>query len=331
MHLYYSTCAAGLERVAADIARKTMPGFTQRELLSGAVIYMAKSIKPCAALQNTYLLIARYDRVESIGAAASRVAGDRRRLAEADALIRQHEFQSVRVMFSDGNTLSAVENSVRIAIERSIYAAKIDRTRPDAELLILRRTEGSAYLLLRLTKGNAEKKAVRGELSPSIALCMAHLVRPTPDGVFLDPFGGHGALLQARMVIGPVKSLYLFDSNAALVEAARSKFQKRSVTVERQDALSLDTKLERGCITEIATDPPWGLHEPLPMPPEQFYAHMLDQFAHALAPDGRLVLLTADKTHFERTLAAHSDFEANARYDILVNGKKAAVFTATRT
>lgn len=328
MKLYYATCPAGLEEVAGRIAVKNIPGAGLKEALSGAVIYTAKSDASHPVFQNTYLLITRYDWTAPLEDAAGRIAADHRRMKELNAAIAARGYGKVRIMFSDANRLASVSQKARLNFEKRIDTADIDRVKPDAEVLILQRQEGKTYLLLRLTRGAADKKAKKGELQPAVALCMAHLAKPTPDGVFLDPFAGSGALIKARRQTGACRALYASDIDAEKVKSLKAAL--KGATVEKIDARSLPEWLDRASITELVTDPPWGLFAPLPEEPKAFYAHLLDSFAHVLAPGGRLVLLSADKDQVKAALSRHQAFEIGASYPVLINGKKATIYSALR-
>lgn len=326
MSLFYSTTPAGLEVPAARLAAREIKGFSLRQTLSGAVIYAAAEARPRgSAFQNTYLLLARRDRCPGLRQAAEQFAADGRALCEADRQLRGYGFRTWRVMFSAANRLQAADPALRARFERAVRAARLDRVKPETELLVLWRRDGAAFLLLRLTRPAAAPKDLqRGELSPALARCLAALAQPRPDGAFLDPFAGHGALGAARLSLGRAARVCLSDSDAALVRALRQRFGAR-VEVECLDALALAGHHPAGAFTEIVTDPPWGLFAPLPLPEGEFYARLLAQFARLLAPRGVCVVLTAAKEALERACAG-SGLQITERFDLLVNGKKAAAF-----
>ena len=326
MSIFYSTCPAGLEVPAARLSEREIRGFSMKQTLSGAVIYSASEARPRgAAFQNTYLLIARRDRCPSLRRAAELFAQDARALREADGQMRRCGFKTWRVMFSEANRLQAVEPQLRARFERAVRAARVDRVRPDTELLVLRRSEGGAFLLLRLTRPTAAPKNLSpGELSPAIARCMAALARPRASGTFLDPFAGHGALGAARLGLGPAQRVCLADVDEGLARRMRARFGGRAEVFCRDALGEMDGEGE-GAFSEIVTDPPWGMYEPLPMPEAQFYVRMLERFSHLLAPRGTCVVLTAAKAALERACEG-SEMECVERFDLLVNGKKAAIF-----
>lgn len=337
MKQYYSTCPAGLEGIVKDLLRERLGGCRIKRLLSGALLYEADApAGEMDCLQNTYEVIALRPRCARFQEALRWAASDGRLARFADQAMRRWGFKRFRVMFSEANRLSQADPRARAALEKGITAARVDRVNPDTELLLLWRSEGLALLLLRLTRRvNNRQTLKRGELSPAVAQCMVFLAHPRPDHVFLDPFSGHGALGAARAQSG-FREMALLDIDGEMVKETREKLQRvrRSgrgrLTVQRGDALNLASILPAESVDEIVTDPPWGLYEPLPLPPEAFYPAMLKSFCGVLRPGGYLVLLSADKAHFERALRAESGLRWVEKKDILVNGKKAAVYLAQR-
>lgn len=325
MRLFYSTCPAGLEEPAKRLAERVVPGFSAKAVMPGAVLYAAKTDRPeCAGFTNTYLQIARVDRCGSVTHAAKMFLSERRVLADAERAMREYGFESFRAMFADANRLEGVEKEYREAFEHAIRV-KNDRLNPQTELLALRRSEGSAMLLLRLTKPRPTKK---GELSPAVASCMAYLAKPEENGSFLDPFAGSGAIGVARMALGKSKRVFLSDTDENAVRKLRTRIPSRA-EIERLDATRLGERFSEGEFTEIATDPPWGLYKPLKGDPESFAREIVESLARILAPYGTLVLLTAMKDEFGKALK-DSPLDLTQRYDILVNGKKAAILVARK-
>ena len=333
MDLFYSTCPAGLEGPAARVAARGLPSFALEQSLGGAILYRCAGKTPrLEVFQNTYLVLARWPGAASMEKTAARAARDDRALRAANDAMRRYAFRTFRVMFSDQNRLAAVNGGVRAAMERSVTAARPDRVSPQTELLLLRRSEGFSLLLLRLTRREGTPRTLaRGELSPAVTACMVEMCAPSAGGVFLDPFAGHGATGEARRRAGPCARLILSDLDPAMVAHMRGKTSLTGAEIARRDALRLSEDLPAASVTELAADPPWGLWEPLPMPAEEFYARMLDGFAHALAPGGRMCVLTAAKREFEAAAARFGGLlRFEPRVDLLVNGKKAALFPAQR-
>jgi tRNA G10 N-methylase Trm11 len=148
--------------------------------------------------------------------------------------------------------------------------------------------------------------------------------------VLIDPFAGTGAIGRARLMIGRSAKIILSDADEQRAAALKRTFRPPLFEVARWDALALQDTFAAGRATELATDPPWGLFAPLPTDGATFYKSMLASFAHALKAGGHLALLTADKAAFGAALGDSAAFETDGRIDVLINGKKAAIFTAER-
>ncbi len=317
MHTFYSTCPSGCEMIAQRMLRSARV----LKVLPGALIYTASVERPaCEAFQNSYRLLAEYPKCDSMERAARLAARDISALREADMLMRRLRFRTFRVMFSDGNALAAPPKAERSAMEKGIRAATVDRVSPDTELLVLRRTEGFAMLLLRLTKRAAVPK---GELSPMVAACLAFESGLTKGATFLDPFAGSGAVGAAALKTAG--KVFLSDADGVAVSAMQNRFSGKCAIV-RADARHL-SHIPDGSIDAIATDPPWGLFREADVPLSELYDGMLPEFRRVLKKGARIAVLTADKQGFETALAAHG-FRLLRRTDVLINGKKAAIFAA---
>ena len=337
MSTYYSTCVSGLEDVARAILLDYAPGTRVRQVMDGAIIYESSDIRPhlkkLRCFQNTYELVASRPRSQNLKDAVRWATGDRRALQLANQTIHRYRFKTFRVMFSSGNRLSSVAANARNAMERAITSAKPNRQNPDTELLLLWRNERVAYLMVRLpSRQNARVSQRKGELSEALAQCMVYLAAPRPKDVFLDPFCGYGALgkERAHMAAGQI---LLSDTDAEMVRYARAgleRFPRAKASVKQMDALQLSQSVEAQSVDELVTDPPWGIYEELPMDATEFYSAMLKEFAVVMKRRGRLVLLTAAKKEFETAMASLGIFQPMARYDVLVNGKKAAVYMAEK-
>jgi len=334
MPRYYSTCPAGLEPIVEQMAQEALPGFRLSRLLGGALIYDADTAPSGAdsprCFANSYELLAALPDME-LGKALARLAADRAFTERANEAMARYGFRSFRCMFSQYNQLTSVPAPLRARLERQLTAARLDRLTPDTELLLLRRSEGMTLALLRLTRRPATRQRVgKGELMPELAQAMVFLTGPEARDVFMDPFCGHGALGVER-ARSPYSQIMLFDIDQRMADEARARLRGRKGTlIERRDALELSGRVESASVTAIVTDPPWGLFEPLPLPAPEFYRRMLEEFARALVPGGRLVLLSADKQELEAAFRAQLSLELTIRHDILVSGKKAAIYRAQK-
>ncbi len=334
MDRFYSTCAAGLEYIAIEMAKASLRGVRDVSPLGGAFLYSTNEDIPYSPIfQNTYRVIAEYRGVFSIEKLASLVSRDKDALNKADLEMKKYGFRTFRCMFSDRNRLASVNPGTRTVIERAVKSAKADRVSPETELLLLTRTEGTALFLLRLTKrGNTEKALAKGELSPSIASAMVFLSGARPGGIFCDPFAGHGAIGQARAIYCQAKEIHLSDIDPDMIAVMKSKpiLRRKNIFISKHDIFEPVPETLSGRVTEVAADPPWGIFAPLPKPAEGFYRDMLMSLSGYCTPGAGICILSADKDNFEKACGVYRDIRFDSRTDILVNGKKGALYKGTR-
>lgn len=326
---FYATCPAGLEIPASRLLARTCREAYAIRTDGGCVFYELPKLeaRKCLAFQNNYVVLARA-RAARAREAGARFARDERALKRANECMTALRFRSFRVMFSDENTLSPPDPQARSAIERAVKCARVDRVHPDTEILILRRADGEALMLLRAARREDTRKSLaKGALSNSACACLIALARPTESGSFLDPFAGSGALAKTRAGMGPYKSITASDTAPGARDTlALALSGVKRARVEQADALSMDKWFVKESATELVTDPPWGLYKKAEMAPDEFHSRMLESFAWACAPGARVVVLTAEKDSFARALAAQGWFKALEKFDCLINGKKACAY-----
>lgn len=336
---YFGQCVAGLEPVAAEILRRRLPDLEGLELSGGAVAF--STTVPYSDL-NLFCFNNLFRVLYAAEEAPDKSGLERflRRLPQAPAdwqASRAHpkKFRTFRLMVSCKNQLVSVPKNVKAAVEQKIQSESgliPDRSLPDSEFWAMVRADGKAYFLQRLSRHRAYDKVLApGELHPELAYMLCFLSDPHPDDVAADPFCGHGALPLQRCKRFPYAKVYAFDSNETMVKLTREKLPKKdSIVVERRDALALAEALPPASLDAIITDPPWGLYQEMDGDLTEFYRLALVQMEAVLKPSGRLVLLTAAKREFEAALEATVGLALTARYDVLVSGKKAAVFIANK-
>ncbi|WP_322172729.1 methyltransferase [Acutalibacter caecimuris] len=339
MYRYFGAFIAGTEEIVAAILRQGLPGGSVRALSPGAVEFEAgqpyrRLSLPC--FNNLF-------RVIWSAPAAPTKAGLEKFLralpsARADwpaARPEEGKGRSFRLVVSCKNQLVGVSRPAKEAAEKKLAAEtglRLDRSLPDWEFWALVRDDGRAYLLRRLTRHRAYDKLLHpGELHPELAYMLCWLTDPRPTDRVADPFCGYGAIPAQRCARFPYASLYAGDLATGPLEAARQKLQKyKGVTVARQDALRLPETLGHGALDAIITDPPWGLYGDVGMELGEFYRLMLAAFAGALKPGGRAVVLTAAKRELAAALAGTPALSLSGRWDILVSGKKGAIFRLSK-
>lgn len=182
----------------------------------------------------------------------------------------------------------------------------------------------------------------------------------------LDPFAGYGGVVKQINKILPNSKIYASEIDKKLSSDLERFFgakNGKSVFVKNADATSLSHIADKS-VDVIITDPPWGFWKAETRDDqalENLYDGMLKEFARVIKDDGIICVLTAAKETFEKCAARSSlagrivagpfeglrdrpfeslrdhPFEslrdhplktkdADFRTDVLVNGKKAAVY-----
>ncbi|MGH4015688.1 MAG: hypothetical protein ACRDSL_17545 [Pseudonocardiaceae bacterium] len=186
-------------------------------------------------------------------------------------------------------------------------------------------------LCLRLT-GRSKSSETRGSLASDLTTLLVKASSPCADDVFLDPFGGSGAIVASRLD-SPVRSVTYSDVRLAELRTQLPPrlVQSRKVRLLDEDAAELPS-VPTGSITSVVTDPPWGEHETLAVLYETFARRMLAGLDRVLDPRaGRLVLLLSRwAAEPVAALWERADLRIDAAHNILVNGHPATVLVGGR-
>jgi tRNA G10 N-methylase Trm11 len=186
--------------------------------------------------------------------------------------------------------------------------------------------------MLCLRLGSGKKPGKRGSLSTDLSTLLVRASNPSNDDVFLDPFGGSGALVEARTA-SAFRSATYSDNRLSDLRSQLSPrlVNNRKVRVLGEDALML-LSVPDGSVSAIVTDPPWGEHEDLGMPYREFADAMMRSFDRVLnRRRGRLVLMVSRREASAVTeMWKPAGLQVEHVHEILVNGHPASVLVGER-
>jgi tRNA (guanine6-N2)-methyltransferase len=343
---YASTFTSGLQALVPAMLAQALPDAKVEQLLDGLVLYRTaatpKTLDALRFVNNSFEVLRTFDQLgrHPMQALASRVAQDKGvRASVHQSLTPAEGGKGFRLIASDENRFVSMNGRLRQTIESQISGVKglrVNRAKPDLEFWLLHRSEGLGLFMKRLSSHTAYEEVLdKGELRPELAYALTFLSEPDAEDIVLDPFCGSGAIPFERDRAFPYNMIFAADQDPEQIRAIRQKLKttrtRDTFIAKRQDALDM-VGFEDGFIHKIVTDPPWGYYQEIPGAVEDFYRRMLREFTRVLRPGGLMVILTAQKDVMTAAAAAmKAKLDLVASYDILVSGKKAAIYKLKTT
>jgi len=355
---YLATFAPGFEVAVGDLLGRTLPDCGNPVLSSGMALFShsadIEAVSSLAFFNNVFLILREWntaaspfhDLVKSSAGKSDLGSYKEPLVALADNAGPgvNSGIGSFRVRFSKENQFTSVDKNLMDFSEQFISRVtglRADRMEPGIEFWYIIRREGRSFFAARLTKkASIEKYLAKGELRPEIAQLLAGMARiGDGDRVLCDPFAGYGAIPEQLSILRTDAIIHASDIDPNLTAELSRRFAlKKNVSVHTGDALRLEW-LEDASVDLVVTDPPWGFWDDDAYKGERsierLYEGMLKGFDRVLSSHGRAFVLTGAKREFAEAVENSAAFAQSAgkehfRTDILVNGKKSAVFSLAR-
>jgi len=341
MKTYFSTFITGTQDIVKEFLIKRRAKI--KLLLDGLVVYESgyseREIRNFYIFNNTFLLLRFFSdftsNIQSLEKILAIVIYDKNihRQIFTNLPPRRRNF---RIVASLENRMVSVSRTLLRELESVILrirGMRLNIKKPDLEFWILLRREGYGFFGIRITYPfHEESYRKKGELRKEIAYIMSFISKPNPEDIVIDPFAGHGTIPLERAKSFPYKKIIAVDKDKNLVFRLKQKFKehKKKINIIHGDALDLND-VENSSVDKIISDPPWGEYEKI-SDPGKFYETTLKEFDRILKPDGVIVLLIGAKEVFESVLQNKfvDTFFLKRKYDILVSGKKAALYQIIR-
>lgn len=248
-------------------------------------------------------------------------------------------FRSFRVRIMDSGHLVAIDHSSRQRLEEEV--SRWGTLRPcrggaDVEFWVTHRRGHRTSTLSASLLTSSKRSLRKGSLKPDVAAALVRAVSPRPSDVFLDPFAGSGAILQARSSY-PHAAILGCDIDPAAVNHLRTQRNGGvfgwKAEVFQTDTLDTSTtdhyRLRHLGVTTIVTDPPWGVFHETSTPLEEFYVTMWRSFDDILEPGSKAVVLTGASAEAEAAMEL-SEMRLEQSTSVLINGRKANLLIAKR-
>ena len=238
------------------------------------------------------------------------------------------EFKNFRVCFSMENQFEKVPKRLTDLAEAAIIrncGMYAERTRPECEFWYIIRRDGRNFLGQLLTRQRSGALN-GGELRPELACLLCLDCGFGKSAVICDPYAGYGAIPNYVQKYCEYAKLYVNDIDAKLVNRMKKGplGKDAGVVLTCADAAHLK-HIGDASVDFVVTDPPWGFvgeYGDI----SDFYRRALAELKRIVAVGGRIVLLTGKPSEMAGA-ARYNALDVRSRLNILVNGKKASVFT----
>ena len=240
--------------------------------------------------------------------------------------------RTFRIRFSSENKFVNVQKSLMETAERTVISncgLKTDRLNPDTEFWHIIRREGTGYFGQLLKKRGAVRLN-KGELRPELVSLLCLDLGISRQSVICDPYAGSGAIPIYIQGNYSYRRMYVNDIDEKCYGNLKSSKLGRdpNVIITCADAADL-RHIEDGAVDVVISDPPWGFYDRRGDMTE-FYVGALTELKRIATAGGRVTLLTGKPDEMDEA-AGRVSLIIRSRINILVNGKKACVFTMAKT
>lgn len=338
---YLATCPAGFELEVSRLLPDMLQGADVSRASGGAVWFSLPSPLTNdsipAFVSNVFFVLREWNTSAN---PFSELVKQSARKSGLDRLPEGYRTSAFRVRFSRENRFESVDKAVTASAEKfiaTVTGSLPDRLGSGGEYWFIVRSESWSAFALRLE--GADRSAgtpAQGELSAALAsLVVLRAARDREPKTVLDPCAGSGSIPERCAALLSDARVIASDIDPSSVARMEHRFAGNPrVSVHRDDLLTL-LNIADASVDILVTDPPWGSWEEGGYRDAEklkaLYSGLLASASRVLASGGRLCVLTGAKREFEEAVAANRAFAASSRHegyrmDILVNGKKAALY-----
>ncbi len=353
---FAGVCPSGFESSIKRLLRRALSDSGSVRVSGGLVRFVSPSAVDTVArlpwFTNLFVVFREWNTASLPFEALVRKTGGEAEFAEAWLACRPSSAATFRVRFSRAGEFTSVDKKATAdaeALVRARTGLRVDRENPDIEFWYIVRTEGWSALAARIPSRGMGPEERPGELKREVAsLLVAVSGAEEAARCVLDPFAGYGSIPQAMLTAFPGARVLASDRDPLMARTLAERFSHDpAVTVACAAVASCAETfgLAPGSVDAIVTDPPWGLWEKDGYADEaaieSLYTAMLDVFIRVCKPGAPVLVLTGAKRAFERALSRDAaltrvldpsysgPFGNPLRTDVLINGKKSAVYGFT--
>jgi 23S rRNA G2445 N2-methylase RlmL len=225
----------------------------------------------------------------------------------------------------------------RVDVQRAVERAVLERFRTwrlvedDAHIELWVHLVGAQLVVgARLSDAALRQRTYRrvslpASLKPTVARAMVLVSDPRADDIFLDPMCGSGTILIERAVTARYRLLLGGDIDPDAVRATMQNIGPRYKPIELQVWDARDLPLEDGSVSVIVTNMPFGRQIGTVEDNRKLYPALLDEWTRILKSEGRMALLTSERSLLRRALGEHRELTLEREIPLLVRGFPAAI------
>jgi tRNA G10 N-methylase Trm11 len=331
MARYISTFVPGFEETIEVELNRILSRIKILSIYSGLIVYdyggPLDDLFKVKVVNNTFVVLHQFNKAEITFDKMVETVAKQKNIRFPYNYFNQQRIKSYRVRFSSANQYQKVSMDLKKQAEQTITKLtklEINRELPDVEFLYLIRNEGIGFFCFLIGKAKGIKIA-RGELKPQFSSLMVAWAQIKNGLTVLDPCAGSGSILIQVLMLYSNSRVIAGDIDRDKIRILRynlGKFVAR-FSIYQMDVNKM-TYLKDKSVDCVITDPPWGIYEKINNI-EKFYSGMLIECKRVLKKNGKIVILSAKKDELLRAADSES-LELIKKSDVLVNGKKAALF-----
>ncbi len=346
MLTYASTFPAGFKDVIAQAMKYCVPDGKIIALDDGLVVYKSNMrrdrLTKAACFTNTYLVLSLYENILSpqykkVAKSPADIMAFLSKHINAQTISQIHkargELSTFRIMAWKDGAPTVVDKRIRETLENLILIKNqyvVNRLKPQSELAFHLRRDGIAFFGMRLTYPTwEEKKQGEREIKPELAYLLCVISQPKESDVVLDPLASVGTIMSTRATYFPYKLIVASDpsqEHAHVIKALHAKLGKNFV-IGQMDPGELD-EIPDSSVSAIITQLPSSFT--LGADATALYRAIFQSAQKALSPSGVLVFCTTEKELTDALIKDDVSLQLHNKWNILINGRKAAVYKLTK-
>ena len=173
-----------------------------------------------------------------------------------------------------------------------------------------------------------QKHYVPAGINPALAYILCQIAEIVPDEMVLDPFCGAGTIAVTAALYFDPRMTLAADLSGTAVNKAVANFRsadipKRRYTTFRSNISQL--KLQKNSLDKVISNLPFGVRNSDHQKNMKAYTQLAQRMTSMLKPNGKIVLMTQEKTLLEKTFSSYG-FRLIESFDITQGGLSPRIF-----